>query len=241
MFTRLTKSAKWKGTNYIWTMQNLCNIYCCERLTILHSFCTEVGIVNAKKYVMPKFWQRSDLLSFKIFFLFFSSRSAKWEICQNNSGNLEIHETCFAFSFVTFYQYQNKVHRKILKFSNGQSMAAAAAAVAATDAAAAAPLTWSPSPPWPGGPRDVAPSPPGSGTCSGGGVKHYAEYKCSSRPMENNVELYDFCTLWTTVIWVIIVMSSVVDPNTLKLDPDPEFWPHLDLDSDLLNNFERIN
>ena len=102
MFTRLTKSAKWKGTNYIWTMQNLCNIYCCERLTILHSFCTEVGIVNAKKYVMPKFRQRSDLLSFKLF-LFFSSRSAKWEICQNNSGSLEKHETCFAFRFVTFF------------------------------------------------------------------------------------------------------------------------------------------
>ena len=67
MFSSFTKSAKWKGTNYIWTMQNLCNIYCCERLTILHSFCTEVGIVNAKKYVMPKFWQRSDLLSLNFF------------------------------------------------------------------------------------------------------------------------------------------------------------------------------
>ena len=24
--------------------------------------------------------------------------------------------------------------------------------------------------------------------------------------------------------------SSVVDPNTLNLDPDPEFWPNLDPD-----------
>ena len=25
-----------------------------------------------------------------------------------------------------------------------------------------------------------------------------------------------------------ILVTSVVDPNTLKLDPDPEFWPNLD-------------
>ena len=27
-------------------------------------------------------------------------------------------------------------------------------------------------------------------------------------------------------------VSSVVDPNTLNLDPDPGFWPNLDLDPD---------
>ena len=27
-------------------------------------------------------------------------------------------------------------------------------------------------------------------------------------------------------------MSSVVDPNTLNLDPDPGFWPNLDPDPD---------
>ena len=28
--------------------------------------------------------------------------------------------------------------------------------------------------------------------------------------------------------------SSVVDPNTLNLDPDPEFWPNLDPDPEFL-------
>ena len=33
---------------------------------------------------------------------------------------------------------------------------------------------------------------------------------------------------------------SVVDPNTLNLDPDPEFWPNLDTDPVLyVINFER--
>ena len=27
-------------------------------------------------------------------------------------------------------------------------------------------------------------------------------------------------------------LSSVVDPNTLNLDPDPGFWPNLDPDPD---------
>ena len=30
--------------------------------------------------------------------------------------------------------------------------------------------------------------------------------------------------------------SSVVDPNTLNLDPDPGFWPNLDPDPDLNPN-----
>ena len=29
-----------------------------------------------------------------------------------------------------------------------------------------------------------------------------------------------------------LVKASVVDPNTLNLDPDPELWPNLDPDSD---------
>ena len=29
------------------------------------------------------------------------------------------------------------------------------------------------------------------------------------------------------------VFSSVVDPNTLKWNPDPEYWPHLDPDPEL--------
>ena len=30
-----------------------------------------------------------------------------------------------------------------------------------------------------------------------------------------------------------LILESVVDPNTLNLDPDPECWPILDPDSDL--------
>ena len=30
---------------------------------------------------------------------------------------------------------------------------------------------------------------------------------------------------------------SVVDPNTLNLDPDPGFWPNLDPDPGLYNQF----
>ena len=33
------------------------------------------------------------------------------------------------------------------------------------------------------------------------------------------------------------VSSSVVDPNTLNLDPDPEFWPNLDPDPGLCYQF----
>ena len=29
-----------------------------------------------------------------------------------------------------------------------------------------------------------------------------------------------------------IILTSVVDPNTLNLDPDSEFWPNLDLGPD---------
>ena len=32
--------------------------------------------------------------------------------------------------------------------------------------------------------------------------------------------------------------SSVVDPNTLKLDPDPGFWPNLDPDPDSGLNYQ---
>ena len=31
-------------------------------------------------------------------------------------------------------------------------------------------------------------------------------------------------------ISISLVLCSVVDPNSLKLDPDPEFWPNLDSD-----------
>ena len=34
-----------------------------------------------------------------------------------------------------------------------------------------------------------------------------------------------------------IVATSVVDPNTLNLDPDPGFWPNLDPDPGLYNQF----
>ena len=33
--------------------------------------------------------------------------------------------------------------------------------------------------------------------------------------------------------------SSVVDTNTLNLDPDPEFWPNLDPDPELCYKFIR--
>ena len=31
-------------------------------------------------------------------------------------------------------------------------------------------------------------------------------------------------------ISISLVLCSVVDPNSLNLDPDPEFWPNLDSD-----------
>ena len=34
----------------------------------------------------------------------------------------------------------------------------------------------------------------------------------------------------TKVSSISIHLTSVVDPNTLNLDPDPEFWPNLDPD-----------
>ena len=40
-------------------------------------------------------------------------------------------------------------------------------------------------------------------------------------------------TLFNTDRRYRYVTVSVVDPNTLKLDPDPEFWPNLDPDPDL--------
>ena len=36
------------------------------------------------------------------------------------------------------------------------------------------------------------------------------------------------------VFWIF---SSVADPNTLNLDPDPGFWPNLDPDPGLYNQF----
>ena len=33
------------------------------------------------------------------------------------------------------------------------------------------------------------------------------------------------------------ISSCVVDPNTLNLDPDPEFWPNLDPDLGLCHKF----
>ena len=35
----------------------------------------------------------------------------------------------------------------------------------------------------------------------------------------------------------IFIKISVVDPNTLSLYPDPEFWPNLDLDPGLCYHF----
>ena len=39
----------------------------------------------------------------------------------------------------------------------------------------------------------------------------------------------------------VMILTSVVDPNTLNLDPDPGFWPNLDLDPDpgLYNQFRK--
>ena len=34
-----------------------------------------------------------------------------------------------------------------------------------------------------------------------------------------------------------LFLRSVVDPNTLTLDPDPGFWPNLDPDPGLYNQF----
>ena len=39
------------------------------------------------------------------------------------------------------------------------------------------------------------------------------------------------------IIQNLSVFSSVVDPITLNLDPDPGFWPNLDTDSGLYNQF----
>ena len=41
------------------------------------------------------------------------------------------------------------------------------------------------------------------------------------------------CCCWS------VIMTSVVDPNTLNLDPDPGFWPNLDSGPDpgLYNQF----
>ena len=36
---------------------------------------------------------------------------------------------------------------------------------------------------------------------------------------------------------VLYSQGSVVDPNTLNLDPDPGFWPDLDPDPGLFNQF----
>ena len=33
--------------------------------------------------------------------------------------------------------------------------------------------------------------------------------------------------------------TSVVDPNTLNLDPDPGFWPNWDPDPGLYNKFQK--
>ena len=33
--------------------------------------------------------------------------------------------------------------------------------------------------------------------------------------------------------YFFVFLSSVVDPNTLNLDPDPGFWPNLDPDPGL--------
>ena len=34
-------------------------------------------------------------------------------------------------------------------------------------------------------------------------------------------------------------MFKVLDPNTLNLDPDSEFWPYLDLDPVICTHFEK--
>ena len=42
------------------------------------------------------------------------------------------------------------------------------------------------------------------------------------------------CILFTVFSYVAVSLakSSVVDPNTLNLDPDPGFWPNLDKNPD---------
>ena len=37
---------------------------------------------------------------------------------------------------------------------------------------------------------------------------------------------YSVCNVFS------LVLTSVVDPNTFNLDPDPGFWPNLDPDPD---------
>ena len=45
--------------------------------------------------------------------------------------------------------------------------------------------------------------------------------------------LHEFLNIEATVS----LQASVVDPNTLNLDPDPGFWPNLDPDPGLYNQF----
>ena len=47
------------------------------------------------------------------------------------------------------------------------------------------------------------------------------------------------------VLWILlffpgtfVICTSVVDPNTLNLDPDPELWPNLDPDPELWPNLD---
>ena len=42
------------------------------------------------------------------------------------------------------------------------------------------------------------------------------------------------------IIQNLSVFSSVVDPNTLNLDPDPGFWPNLDPDPGLQYRYASI-
>ena len=45
-------------------------------------------------------------------------------------------------------------------------------------------------------------------------------------------------------ISISLVLCSVVDPNSLNFDPDPEFWPNLDSDpgeKKNLDNFRENN
>ena len=57
--------------------------------------------------------------------------------------------------------------------------------------------------------------------------------RISKLSMITIIFLHEFLNIEATVS----LQASVVDPNTLNLDPDPGFWPNLDPDPGLYNQF----
>ena len=75
--------------------------------------------------------------------------------------------------------------------------------------------------------------------------KHFALTKedCAFVYRSPGADTRDYSPFVMERVLKVIVASSVVDPNTLNLDPDPGFWPNLDPDPGLYCtiNFKRKN